>query len=695
MLFDKRPLKLLLIILFLFSTTLSSQTNPIFDQGEDTKLSIEDIGTILSIVRSTLKGKGVNCEIVKKKRPTKTSYEIIPVLIISIDGDHYLNKLARSMSELGVELSLDPHFTMEKFGRAAFSWNEANRTNTNIILSHAFIESLGANDKIALKHETRHFLIHILRALGHDSLFIGEINDRKENKGVREAYGGSFHIDEIPIHAEDIYSQAKKISTDLSKLYLGFHPEVKQIITMLRKLSRSASNNNVEAKLINFIYAYSNNTKDKEVMAEKLNTLLENSYDLSSQDIEDISKKALALANRDLVSEASEYLMKPGASHYDQTSFATNFKDQILTPITSMFKSVSVTSKLVNRAIHTIELVNDLRNYPAFYAAELESWCYSKNQKPSYLNHENNYSSLSRNRVHTFNAFTEDNTGVMVRYITTIATDDQDAVPQDLFFNRTTEQLHILEQYKEGLKKIEIIDSEYRELFSTDNEKRAYIRMNASLLELIRSKMLEITKISSDIREIKNSSVPDGLDVKERIISWKAYISGQRDLIKPKEIIRGSNNTNLNKSTYIQKTETYLSISDQEREALFKKIYEQDLQLKEEDLDLLFGEKDEAGERKGGVFNYWHQNLDKGDNWMYIALTGSLAYDTEGANERTILNFIYKAYVDAGLVNRPADLMIKDLNEKGLLTEKSTEVVLRNMVRIKDMAPTTKEVKIR
>ncbi len=475
-----------------------------------------DINSLIKIVYGSLKEQGVNCKIIERKEKGNNGVETIPLILISTSGEHYLNKLSRSMSRLGIEITFDIDQLLTTNSKAVFSWGEDNALITRINLSTSFIESMGSDDKASLRHETRHFLFHVLRIFGYDSIYSGWIEDNSNS----EYYKKSFYLEEIPINIEDLYTHAKKL---------------------------------------------------------------------------EVSEKVIS---------------------YSKTI-----------------------DRLIGRSLNVIEIISDMKGQASFYAQDIEAWCYYDNDLRSFLRFQKIYNEESKNWVYSFairinNDFDYSRS---INYELNIAVKEKVEDPLALFFNRIEEQKELLLKYKEAASNID------EAIKASDPEK-----------------LLSTTK---EIRGISKESTSSEPTVKDRLTKWKSHL--KKNLAKLK----------IETTFSVPVNNAYMKEYSDNPDSLFKMLAEKGFSLSEEDIDLLFGEKDVGGERHGGIYNYWSKNINEGDNWIYVALVGALVYDLY-YSDRSISLTILSAYKYAKIINTTAMDIREEITKKQLLPETNIDNVI-------------------
>lgn len=683
----------------------------LLDEAEEdptNRTNASKLNTAVAYFADVLKEQGINCSIGHEDATIDNEEVSVPYILVSPEGSHYLNKFASSMGDLNVDLVFNPYSLIDNEASAMFEpggEESSDNTRSRMSLSREFIEEYGGTDKMTVKHEMRHFLSYILAAMGYDSIYAAEIRfkiDKLDNK----AYKAGFVLDELPAWGEDIYEYTRRLKTSFKKFYLGFHPEVGQIALELRSyLNDHIAESDLDAldtkkQIMDFIYFYADGIENTEGRVKKLEGLLNSFYLPKDKKLKnDMKNKILGLANRDLMAE-TDLLIKDGkASFYDPMAMGKR-----LSELDFVIRSISAASVIMDKLSTTAE--NSLH----FVLSRKDTMSYGCKTKPGYklsfkyttgmtINYKLSTNSVTNNKVHMYEV--ETNSNISSYKVKITANGDNENI-KEVLFNRLQEQIDIARKYNEHNKRVINKAKEYQELFKSSEDRNLSAK---DIAVILRDKVNEMIETAKDLSRINKESFSNGLDINDAIPAWRKYvesIGGGKNSIeelplkkntKVDKTNKGGNDPddtqycefdfnnskktsmidklNMNKTEADIMTElsAYLgtpNLEYKEQIDLFLKDLAGPSGLGEAEADLLFGAKNEMGERSGGLFNYWAKDPASEGNWIYIALTGALAYESL-SNERNISRTIIKAYTMSGLMSMPTSEIVRELESRDLM----------------------------
>jgi len=709
----------------------------LLDEAENdpkSRANVTKLNTAIAYFSDVLKEQGIDCSINNEIVNIEDEEASVPFIVISPDGDHYLNKFAATMNELKVDLVFHPYSLIDNEAAAMFEPGEDKGTRSRMVISREFIEEYGGSDKMSIKHEMRHFLSYILAVMGYDSIYAGEIRfkvERLDNK----AYKAGFVLDELPAWSEDIYESARRFNASFKKLYLGFHPEIGTIASELRTyLNNNAAYSALDAvetkkQIMNFIYFYADGIDNTEGRISKLDDLLNYFYLPQDKNKKDLMReKILALANRDLMFETEEEIKNnPSATYYDPIALGKRLSD-----IDFILRSISSSSNIMDKLSSSIESsLNSILSRKGTLS-------YTTKTKPGYklsikyttgmiINYKWSNNSITNKKVHLFEVEGANN---ISSYKVKITARDENEDLKEVLFKRVEEQIAISKIYNEKNQKILSEAKSYIDAITPSEDKNLSPK---ELALLMKEKMPQILEMTKELSDINKDSFSNDIDLKEVIPVWRKYIES----LEPKEstakkVTKVKKNTKVNKPKNNNDDDTqfcevdfsnpkkvnvfnkvlktnkntapavmlelsaYLGGStasyEEQVDLLLKNIAENDLKLGDAELDLLFGKKDEMGERAGGLIDLWMDAPDEGNNRYYIALAGASAYG-DHSSERSIARSVTRAYSISGLINLPSADIVYELQTKDLVPMNiDKDLMIRRIDAIKLVSPKTRSV---
>ena len=683
--------------------TLATKLMDEAEQDPDSKMNTTKINTAVLYLEEALKGHRVNCEHLSLSENINGEEFRKIYLLISPIGEHRLNRFANSMYKLGVDVIFDPHYLISKKAIASFDEANGNRGKAVMNLSREFIEDQGGSDKLSIRHETRHLLTSILEAMGYDSIFISSLSFENDNN--ISSYKDGFRLDEIAAWSEDVYGYTRKLEAEFIKAYVGFHPDIKNILHDLDVYSKEKNISEdplcvlIRNEIANIVYSYSKGRPTTEADIKKINKLLKFFYLDSDQEKVEITKsKIVNLSNRDLTIETYRILEGLVIDYYD----AANSR-KINELIQSIWEAAHVLKGLTTKTIEALDSIEARSRSISFLTSTRKgyqkTWKYTSGLLINYRV-ENN--SITGNKVHVFIVLDEARNNT---YRVKIATEKEYEDPREMLFMRMWEQVQTSKKIQDNnillIHKIE----DYVKTVKMSKENKITPQEK---IKIRRELVKELLEYSKKINNINKEVFSSDISVKEAISTWKDYQSNIIEPVKeiPKTIIPQNETTEdddqfcqygfdnidrlstkgLTLKNKMIKSEDAEALLDgylkagtktyQEKiELLFQKILNEGAKIGDAEIDLFFGDQNLAGERAGGLFNYWKQNPDYEENWMYIALIGALVSESH-YGERDITLTVYKAYFDAGIIYKPTDIIKSELEKSLTLSGIRTESVV-------------------
>ena len=382
--------------------SLASKLMDEAEQDPDNELNIKKINTAIAYLEEALKNMKINCkkitetEIINGERVNK-SY-----LLILTEGDHMLNKFANSMKKLDVELVFDPHYLVKAGAAASFEEPYQDDTRSTINISREFIENQGVKDKLTIRHETRHLLSYLLKALGYDSIFNAKIVfSEKSNKPL---YRNGFNFDEIAAWSEDIYGLTRKFNQEFTKSYLGFHTEVKDILNGLdvylekKGLAQDAIYRLILQRFSSIIFSYANERPTTQNEIKKIERLFRMLSDDNEEELVNIKNKILNLSNRNLIVETHNIMNNNLLiDYYDVANDITRRE-----LIREIYTATQTLDDLISEAQDTMDAIEARCRSMSFETVKKEgyqkTWKYTSGIIISY---KSNINPITKNKIPT------------------------------------------------------------------------------------------------------------------------------------------------------------------------------------------------------------------------------------------------------------------------------------------------------
>ncbi len=676
--------------------SLASKLMDEAEQDPNNEANIKKINTAIAYLEEALKDMKINCKKISETERINGNEVSKSYILILPTGEHKLNRFANGMKKFDVELVFDPHYLISKKAIASFEEPYQDDTQSTINVSREFIENQGIKDKLSVRHEIRHLLSYILKALGYDSLFNARITFDKESE--KTLYKKGFNLDEIAAWSEDVYGLTRRFNQEFTKSYLGFHPEVKDILHSLdlylkkKGLAQDPLYRMILQRLSTIIFSYANNKPTTKEGLKKIESLFRMLSDYNEEELINIKNKILNLSNRNLVAETENIAdLSLLIDYYDVANDRTRRE-----LIREIYTATLTLDGLILEAQDAMDAI-DARCRSTSHETTTEdgyqrTWKYTSNIVINYKSYRNK---TTNNNVHHFVVSDEANLKI---YRVSITSDKELEDPRELLFTRMWEQTQLFNKIKQNNKIIMSRIEEYVKDINQLKQKKETVQEKAKPRKDLLEDILEYSKIMSGVCKENFSS---DIMVRYLIEEWKYHISliekekeqrAQAENIQTTEVPNTNTNTNTNTDIDDQFCEygfdniTKMSIKDLDNDILevkipsisnsdvqtimkdytktqvsdyeellnlvFKKLSEQKElnNIGKEEKNLLFGKKNELGNRTGGLYNYWMQNKDEGENWIYIAVTGAVIYE-KMAKEEEIADIIHRSYIEIGILN--------------------------------------------
>ncbi|HOW17322.1 MAG TPA: hypothetical protein PK443_06365, partial [bacterium] len=310
-------------------------------------------------------------------------------------------------------------------------------------------------------------------------------------------------------------------------------------------------------------------------------------------------------------------------------------------------------------------------------------------------------------------------------YRTIIASEKELEDPRELFFTRMWEQTQLFNKIKEKNKIIISRIEEYTNDIKKLVEKKGTVQEKAKLRRDFLYDILENSKIISGLCK---ENFSDEITISDLIKEWKSNIESTEQVkeITPNEPPITNTNTNTddqfceygfdnitkmsirdmnsnifetiipNISSSDVKTimDYYTNTQGNDYETLldlvFKKLSEQKEldKIGSAEKDLLFGKKDAIGNRTGGLYSYWMQNKNEGENWIYIAVTGAVIYE-KMAREKEIAHIIHRSYIEIGILNTSYALIEEKVKYNNKITPLKTVNLMNSIETLRKSSSTS------